>query len=173
MLLRRVRTDMSQVEMKCLKSGALHSQFPDWSYVIYMTGAEERHGLDTGCFFLRERKTDGMTKCPLFKLFKSLNLCSCVWQNLRICTRESWRWKIWFATVSKLQREWSSWRHARYCFQSLRNSKDLHSLNCCFFYYNCYCPSMVWAFLYASHMLLCTYQSHFRGWNASGADLAA
>lgn len=43
---------MSQVEMKCLKSGALHSQFPDASYVIYMTGAEERHWLDTVFFCL-------------------------------------------------------------------------------------------------------------------------
>lgn len=35
-------------------------------------------------------------------------------QNLRIYTRESWHWKIWFASVSKLQKAWSSWLHGRY-----------------------------------------------------------
>lgn len=41
-------------------------------------------------------------------------------QNRRIYTRESWHWKTWFATVSKLQKAWSSWRHGRYFLLKLR-----------------------------------------------------
>lgn len=74
--------------------------FPVWivtmsSYLIYLTGVQCKNKLSLG--------KGTSTYCNLFFL-----------QSWRIYTRESWHWKIWFATVSKLRKAWSSWLHERY-----------------------------------------------------------